>query len=170
MAEAILDLDVEAGRTEDPMDQVLKPGAVDVEQLVGGDDFDIGHEEGRVELRIGEAARNVTAGHADFVQHVAVGRDGWMFGLAAQHIDNAAGLVPFLIVIGEQRAGRRLDNPPSGGVLLQRLLKRPHEKIALGAVVEDHTKAGVDIAMFIDRGLFHSCDIGFRRCRFAESR
>jgi len=99
LAEAILDLDVKTGGAEDPMDQVFKPRTVDVKQLVGGDGLDLGHEEGRIELGIGKAAGNVAAGHADLVQDVTVSRDGRVVGLAAQHIDDTAGLVPFLIVI-----------------------------------------------------------------------
>ena len=76
------------------MDQVLKPSAVDVEQLIGGDDLDVGHEERRVYPGIGDPPRDIAAGHADLVQNITIGGDGRMIGLAAQHIDDAACLIP----------------------------------------------------------------------------
>ena len=149
LPETILDLDVEPGRAEDAMDQVLKPGAVDVVQLVGGDDLDVGHQKRRIEPGIGDPPRNVAAGDADLVQHVAMGRDDRMIGFAAQHIDDAACLVPFFVLIGESGPAEGSVIRRPAGSLLQRPLKRPHEQIALGAVVEDHAKPGVGVAVFV---------------------
>src|SRR3546814_1625873 len=54
---------------------------------VGRYDFHIGHEKGRVQLRIGNTSRYVTAGHADLVQQIAIGSDKRVVGLAAKDID-----------------------------------------------------------------------------------
>ena len=82
----------------------LKPGAVDIIQLVGGDDLDICHEERRVEASVDQTTRDIATRHADLVQEIAMGGNRGMIGLAPQHIDNAARRVPFLILIGKQRA------------------------------------------------------------------
>jgi hypothetical protein len=94
LPEAVRDFDVEAGRAEDAVDQVLKPGAVDVVQLISGDDLDICHEERRVEASIGDPARDIATRHADLVQNITMGGDGRMIGFAAQHIDDAACFIP----------------------------------------------------------------------------
>ena len=44
-AEPIGNLNVEAGGLEDPVNEVFKAGAADVEQLVGGDNLDGRHQE-----------------------------------------------------------------------------------------------------------------------------
>src|SRR5258708_21924222 len=54
LPEPVFDFDVQASRAKDAMDQVFKPGAVDVVQLVSRDDLDIRHEERRLEPSIGD--------------------------------------------------------------------------------------------------------------------
>ena len=66
-----------------------------------------------------------------------------MVGLAAQDIDRAACLIAVVVLIGEQRPGDGIGDPPSRLVVVKRPLKRAHEQIALGAVVEDDAQAGV---------------------------
>jgi hypothetical protein len=44
------------------------------------------------------------------------------------------------ICIGASRVSRGFSNPSSGFVLVQCPLKRAHEHIAFGAIVEDHAK------------------------------
>src|SRR3546814_6988111 len=57
------------------MDQIFELHAINVVERVGRYDFHIGHEKGRVQLRIGNTSRYVTAGHADLVQQIAIGSD-----------------------------------------------------------------------------------------------
>ena len=76
------------------MDQVFKPGAVNVVQFICRNNLDIRHQEGRIEAGIRDASRDIAAGHADLVQNITIGRDGRMIGFTAQHIDDAACLIP----------------------------------------------------------------------------
>ncbi len=78
MPEAIFDLDVEPGRAEDSMDQILQPAAGNVIKLVGSDDLDVRHEEGWIEAGVGDPARDVSSGYADLMQDGPISRDdGW---------------------------------------------------------------------------------------------
>ena len=45
VAEAVLNFDIETRRREDAVDQLLQLGAVDVVELVRGDDLDVGPSE-----------------------------------------------------------------------------------------------------------------------------
>jgi hypothetical protein len=150
------------------VDQLLKPGAVDVVSLVSRNDLDIGHQECRVEPGIGDPARDIAAGDADLVQNIAMGRDDRMIGLAAQDIDDAACLIPLLVLIGEERACGRFNNPSAGGVLLQRLLQGVHEQVALRPMSKDHPKAGVYIAVLVGEWLLHRRDVGFLAAQDVE--
>jgi hypothetical protein len=64
-------------------------------------------------------------------------------------------------LVGEQRAGGLVDYPPSGGILLKRLLKGAHEQVAFCAVVEDDAKPGVDVAVLVGGWLIHCRDVCF---------
>ena len=64
-------------------------------------------KSGRV-FAFGNALLNVAAGDADLVQHVAIGRDHGMVGLAAQDIDGAAGLI-VICAFARRTAVRRRD-------------------------------------------------------------
>ena len=70
-------------------------------------------------------------------------------------------LIPLLVLVGEERACGGLDDPPTSGVLLQRLLQGPHEQVALGPIVEDHAKPGVYVAVLVGERLFRRRDVGF---------
>src|SRR5438270_5008936 len=84
-----------------------------------------------------------------------------MIGLAPQNIDDAACLIPLLVLIGEERAYRSFDDPAASGVLLQRLLHGPHEQVALRPIIEDYSKPGVYVAVLVAERLLHRRDIGF---------
>ena len=58
MAEAILDLDLETCGVEEAVNEVFQLAAVDVVELVGGDDLNIGQKEGRLEPCAGDAVLN----------------------------------------------------------------------------------------------------------------
>lgn len=104
IAEAILDFDVEPRGIEYAVDQIFELGAVDVVKGVGRDDFSLGHQKGRIEFGVRDAAPHVTARHADLVKHVAVCRDYRMIGLTAQHVDRAAGGVIVIKLPRERRS------------------------------------------------------------------
>jgi hypothetical protein len=150
------------------MDQVFKLGAVNVVQFIRRNNLDIRHQEGWIQAGISEPPLNATPGHADLVQNITIGRDGGMIGFAAQHIDDPACLIPLLVLIGEQRAGRGLDDPAAGGVLLQRLLEGPHEQVALRPIIEDYPKPGVHVAVLVAEQLLHRRDIGFLAAQDVE--
>jgi hypothetical protein len=86
------------------MDQVFKPGVVNVVQLISRDDLHIRHQKRRIEAGIGDPSRDIAAGDADFVQDIAMCRDDRLIGFAPQHIDDAACLIPRVILVGEERA------------------------------------------------------------------
>lgn len=67
MAEAILDLNVEASRAKYAVDEIFQLGSVDVEKLKGGDDFNVGHEGGRVEFVVGDPRGHHASGNAGLV-------------------------------------------------------------------------------------------------------
>lgn len=60
---------------------------VDVVQLTGGDDPDVGHE------KVGQGGHWRYGALPPVAQDVAVGRDKRMVGLAPQHVDRAAGFI-----------------------------------------------------------------------------
>ena len=102
MAEAVVDGDVQPRGCEQPVEQVLHPGAVDARELVGRDDLDLRQQVGRFVLGIGDARLHPAAGHAHLVDQVAVLRDIGMIGQRAQDVDRAA-----LDIVGLQARRRR---------------------------------------------------------------
>jgi hypothetical protein len=88
--EAILDLDIQPGRIEDSVDEVFKLCPINIGKLVGRDDFNVSHQEGRIEFGVGDARFNLAARHADLVQNVAVRGDHGIIGFASQDVDGAA--------------------------------------------------------------------------------
>src|SRR5262249_13868643 len=108
LAKPVLDLDIEPRRAEDAVDEVFKFRAIDVVELVGGNDLDFGHEECGVKLRIREAPGDVAPRHTYLVQDIAIGGDDRMVRLASQHINRAAREISVFILSSEERAGRRL--------------------------------------------------------------
>ena len=66
----------------------------------------------------------------------------------------------FGVLVGEQRPGDGIGDAPARFVLVKRALKRAHEQIALGAVVEDHAQARVRAALRVRENLAHLGDIG----------
>lgn len=55
MTKSVLDLDLDLGGSEDPVQQIFEPRAVDPHQGVGGDHLDLGKHVGRFVDRIGDA-------------------------------------------------------------------------------------------------------------------
>src|SRR5262245_60471774 len=82
-----------------------------------------------------------------------------MIRLTSQHIDRARWLVILCVLVREEWTGKRIGNPSARFVLVQRPLKRAHEHIALGAIVEDHAKPRVRAALGICEHLAHISDI-----------
>ena len=107
----ILDFDVKTGRGEDTVNYFFQLGAVDVVQLVRGDDLDIGHQECQIERRAGDTRLHLCVGDANLVNEVAVLGDERDVRRAAQHIDSAAGLVAVGGRIGDrtERARQRVS-------------------------------------------------------------
>jgi len=93
IAEAILDLDVEPRRIEDAVDQVFELATIDVEELIGGDDFDIRHEKGGVEFRVRDAPLDLATGHADLVQDITVVCHDGQGCFAPQDINRPTGFI-----------------------------------------------------------------------------
>ncbi len=98
-AEPIRNFDVELCSTENPVDQVFKPGLVDVVELIGRHNLDRRHEEGRLKVRTGNPLLDTQCGHANLVHEVPVLRHHWMIRLAAQDIDRAGGAIAFFGVL-----------------------------------------------------------------------
>jgi hypothetical protein len=96
LPEPVFYFDVQTSRAKDAMDRVLKPGPVDVVQLISRGDLNVRHQKRRIEAGIRDPSRDIAAGHADLVQNIAMGRDDRMIGFAAQHIDDAGRLVSLL--------------------------------------------------------------------------
>ena len=80
LSKPILNFDVKARRVEDTVDRIFKPAAVNVEQLLGCNYLDIGHEKDQVELRLGDSAGNVAARESCRVRHSINSLDGPMTG------------------------------------------------------------------------------------------
>src|SRR6516164_5421178 len=62
-------------------------------------------------------------------------------------------------MVREKGAGDRIGNPSARLILMQRPLKRAHEHITFGAVVEDHSKARVSTALGVCKYLAHLRDV-----------
>jgi hypothetical protein len=128
MAEAVVDGDVQPRRRKQPVKQVLHSRAVDACQLVGGNHLDLRQKVRGVMLGVRDAGLYLAAGHADLVDQVAVLRDIGMIGQRAQDIDRAA-----LDIIGLELTAEghlpalRRDQPPRGGVVVERALKRAQQ-------------------------------------------
>jgi len=84
---------------------------------------------GALESRPSDALGDVHVGHADLVNEIAVGGDDGVIGLAAQHIDGAAGLIVLRLLVGKQRPGDGIGDAAARLVLVQRPLQRAHEKV-----------------------------------------
>jgi hypothetical protein len=72
IAEPIFDFDVQPRGVENPMDNVFQLRSVNVVKFIGGDDFHIGHKEGRIKFRVRNAPPNVPAGYPDLVKNITV--------------------------------------------------------------------------------------------------
>jgi len=95
------DLNVKASRLKYLMDQILKPRAINVKQLVGNNNLDISHEKSWIMLRMGKATCNISASHADLMQHVAVGGNKRIVGFTAKDIDGAARYIFIIAFMSE---------------------------------------------------------------------
>ena len=102
-AKAVGNGDVHLCRRKESMQQFFQFDAVDVGELVFGDDFHWGEEKGRVVFGIGDAGFHFAAGNADFVQGLAQGADLRLCREAAQDVDGAA-----FDVVGLKLAGKEL--------------------------------------------------------------
>src|ERR1017187_9638679 len=67
IAEAIADFNIQLRRVEHTMNQVFELNSVDIKQLISGDDFHVGHEEGRVQLCVGDACLDLAPCDTDLV-------------------------------------------------------------------------------------------------------
>src|SRR3954451_3079932 len=79
-----------------------------------------------------------------------------MFRLASQHIYCARCLILLCILVREERTGKRVGNSSARLILVQRPLKRAHQHLAFGAIVEDHAKTRVRAALGVCEYLAHS--------------
>src|SRR3546814_13682677 len=96
------------------MGQIFGLHAINVVERVGRYDIYIGHEKGRVQLRIGNTSRYVTAGNAALVQQIAIGSDRRVAGLAARDMDCPARNILFVAFVGKKRdSGGVVSAPPS---------------------------------------------------------
>src|SRR5690606_9688770 len=84
------------------MDNVLKLCAVDVCQFVGGDDFHISHEEGRVILCIHKPLLNIPSCHTYLMDNLPVLVDERMVGQRAKNIYCTAVEVIFTVFTREE--------------------------------------------------------------------
>ena len=99
--------------------------------------------------------------YANLVYQIAVGRDGGIFGLASQHINRARCLIVFSKLVREKRTGNRIGNSSARFVLVQRSLKRAHEHIAFGAIVENHAKTRVGAPLGVCEHVANFGDVSF---------
>lgn len=163
IAETILDFNIRPGWTEDTMDQIFQPDAIDVVERVGSDNLDIRHKEGCIEPGIGKTAGNLATGYANLVQHITVGSNKWMVGFAAKDIDGAAGYMH--TVSGLLHADYRLPSMDDIDILKAALaltrsmpdveaLFRPACFNVFGHNRDDHAK-NVSLLME-DNGLWHT--------------
>ncbi|MCY1313418.1 hypothetical protein D9M69_637760 [compost metagenome] len=75
MTEAVIDRDVQSRGCEQPVEQILHPGAVDAGELVCRHHFDLRQQVGGVVFSVGDARLHPSAGHAHLVDDFAVLRD-----------------------------------------------------------------------------------------------
>src|SRR4029077_12906150 len=148
IAEAILDLDIEAAGIKDSVDEVFQLYAADIGELIGGDDFHVSHQKGWIEPGISDAPFHIAPGHADLVQNVAFCGDYGIVGLASQDIDSAACQIVIFAFSGEQRPRNGISYAPSRFVAVKRAPKRAQQNVAFGSVVVDHAQpAGAPIIL-----------------------
>src|SRR5690349_4368786 len=131
MSKSIFDLHIKLRRMKNPMNDVLKFCAVDVEQLVCGYNFHISHQKGWVELGIGDPTVDVSDCDTDLVQNLPVLSNKRMVGLAAQDVNCAAGLIAIFAFAGKQRPGSRVSNASARFILVKCPLKRAAQQVAL---------------------------------------
>src|SRR6516165_2396492 len=93
------------------------------------------------------------------MDQVTIRRDYRMFRLTSQHIDRARCLIILSILVGEEWTGNRISNPSARFVLVQRPLKRAHEHVALGTIVEDHAKTCIRATLGVRKHVAHLGDV-----------
>lgn len=142
------------------MDQALKLDTVDVEQLVGRDDFNPSQQVGGRLVSARDAGLNRATRHTDFVDQVTVFCDHRMVGLASQDIDCAAFEIALLGIDGEQRASLDLGDPSARIILIEGALHRATQQVALGAVRIDDAEASVGLAIGCFERLADFRDVG----------
>ena len=74
-AEPVCYFDIQPCVREEPMQERFQPDAINVEKFIGRNDFNICEEICCVVCRISDASLDLAAGHAQFVDQIAMLRD-----------------------------------------------------------------------------------------------
>jgi len=105
------------------VDEVFELRAADVVEFVGCHNLCVGHQEGRVEFRVGDAPCHVAAGDPYLVQNVAMGCDGRVVGLAPRDINRPTCLIAFYAFTGKERTRNGVGDASPRVILVQRALQ-----------------------------------------------
>src|SRR6266545_1785660 len=101
------------------MKDVFESRAIDVEELVSGDNFDISQQIRRVLSGLANPRFDRATRNAYLMDQLAMRRNFGQIGAASQNVDSATFKVVALRLIPKQRAGRWIGDPASGTVAIE---------------------------------------------------
>ena len=90
IAKAVLNCEVQLGRGENAMKNVLHLCTIDACEFVSGYNFNFRQQVCGIDRRISYAGFNLPARNANFVDQFPMRNDEWVTGQTSQHIDRAA--------------------------------------------------------------------------------
>src|SRR5687768_13608900 len=123
------------------MEHILQLRPVHLVELIRSDNLHIREQIGCVQLGVRYPPRNISARDSDLVDEVPLRRDLGMIGLAPEDIHSPAQQVVFFGMRSKKGPCIWLRDSATGFILVERVLKRTDEEVALGAIAIDHPQS-----------------------------